>query len=94
MSKLQANNAEHEDDEEQQSSAHEDAVDEDDSDGEFESDGEPEKDETEVELERLVFGDSAGFREGLRDFAREEREDEGAEEETTGLEGLDNADVG
>lgn len=57
-----------------------------------------EKDATEQELERLVFGDSAGFREGLRDFAVEE--EEGSEEDVeesaaeTGLEGLDDADVG
>lgn len=53
-----------------------------------------EKDETEVELERLVFGDSSGFREGLKDFAPAEREDDGDAERATGLEGLDDADVG
>jgi hypothetical protein len=31
----------------------------------------PEKDDSEEELERLVFGDTAGFREGLRSFALE-----------------------
>ncbi|KAK3697061.1 U3 snoRNP protein [Vermiconidia calcicola] len=72
------------------------ARDEDDSepsDVEFELDGEPEKDETEEELEHLVFGDSVGFREGLQKFRQGEQKEE---EETlvgTGLEGLDDADL-
>lgn len=56
-----------------------------------ESDDELAKDEAEIQLERLVFGDSGGFRDGLRDFDKEE---EAADEETTGLEGLDDAQVG
>lgn len=57
------------------------------------SDLDDEKSETEQELERLVFGDSAGFREGLRDF-RIEDEDEEEAEPSSGLAGLDDADVG
>ena len=67
---------------------------EDESDVEFKLDGEPEKDETEAELERLVFGDSAAFREGLKDFALEEQDLEEDEEQPSGFEGLDDADVG
>lgn len=67
--------------------------DEDESEEDAELDGEAEKDETEEELERLVFGDSIGFREGLKDFALGEAEDE-RYAEATGLEGLDDADVG
>ena len=56
---------------------------------------EQEKDETEQELERLIFGDSAGFREGFKDVALQDSADEDVEEgENTGLEGLDDADVG
>lgn len=66
------------------------------SDVEIKVDGEPEKDATEEELERLVFGDSAGFREGLRDVSSDEAEDVEEEEQegVTGLEGLDDAQVG
>jgi len=61
-----------------------------------------EKDETEAELERLVFGDSAGFREGLRAFGLDdvggEGDEEEDEEEASGdeesAEGLADADVG
>jgi len=72
------------------------ALDEQDEDMDIESEvdaGELEKDETEVELERLIFGDSAGFRDGLKDVALVDEEDE---EDTGagGLEGLDDADVG
>ncbi|GAB7365044.1 hypothetical protein MBLNU230_g5825t1 [Neophaeotheca triangularis] len=61
-----------------------------------ESDGsELEKDAAEEELEHLVFGDSAGFREGLRDFGLTEEEEfeteEGAGNDTTDLAGLDDA---
>ena len=62
-----------------------------------ETDGEDEesdKDDGEIELERLVFGDSAGFREGLKGSALAVREDEEDEGEATGLDGLDDADVG
>lgn len=57
-------------------------------------DGELEKDETEEELERLVFGDSSAWREGLRDSAPREGEEQEQDDGTTGLEGLDNAQVG
>jgi len=68
----------------------------DESDVDIEMDGDAEKDETEMELERLVFGDSIAFRQGLKGFALEDDE-EGSEEEvpeTSGLEGLDDAEVG
>lgn len=66
------------------------------SDVEIVTEGALEKDEAEEELERLVFGDSAGFREGLKDFnlddgEAEEGEDESASED--GLAGMDDADV-
>ncbi|KXT02069.1 hypothetical protein AC578_6659 [Pseudocercospora eumusae] len=64
---------------------------EDESDVEIVVNGELEKDETEEELERLVFGDSAGFREGLKDVDQEEGEEQ--EEDTTALEGLDDAQL-
>lgn len=70
----------------------------DDSDVEFVTEGELEKDDAEEELERLVFGDSEGFRDGLRDFKLDDGEaDEGEEEDgdaENGLEGMDDADVG
>lgn len=73
----------------------------DESDVEFQLDGEPERDETERELERLVFGDSAGFREGLDDAAhddepleQEDDEEEDGEGQPSGMEGLDDAAVG
>lgn len=72
--------------------------DDDESNVEFKLDGEAEKDETEQELERLVFGDSAAFRDGLKDFALDEQASEEEDEEETapqtGLAGLDDADVG
>lgn len=71
----------------------------------FESDVSGEKDETELELEKLIFGDDAGFRVGLstdrsRSFARH-CEAQGAEknrlevrpESEDGLEGVDDANV-
>ena len=61
---------------------------------EFEVDGEAEKSETEEELERLVFGDASAFRQGLKDFAGQVGEEEEAVHGSTGLEGLDDADVG
>lgn len=66
------------------------ASDSDDSDIEIELEREPEKDETEEELEQLIFGDSAGFRGGLKSFAK----DGGQGEEETGLESLADTDVG
>jgi U3 small nucleolar RNA-associated protein 18 len=65
------------------------------SDVEFVTNGDLEKDEAEEELERLVFGDSEGFREGLKDFKLNDEdveEDEGSDAQG-GLEGLDDADV-
>ena len=63
-------------------------------DGADDEDEESERDETELELERLVFGDSVGFREGLKDSALAVREDEEDDEQADGLDGLDDADVG
>ena len=60
------------------------------SEGEYES--EPEKSGTEEELEKLVFGDSAGFRHSLKSSALNAVEEDA--DEQTGLEGLDDADVG
>jgi hypothetical protein len=64
------------------------------SDVEFVTDGDMEKD-AEEELERLVFGDSEGFREGLKDFKlNDEYAEEGEDGDAQGgLEGLDDADV-
>lgn len=68
---------------------------EDGSDVEFVTEAELEKDEAEEELERLVFGDSEGFREGLRDFKLDdEAEEDGDDSDGSGLEGMDDADVG
>lgn len=70
---------------------------EDGSDVEFVTEGELEKDAAEEELERLVFGDSEGFREGLRDFKLDDGDMDEDEEEDgdteSGLEGMDDADV-
>lgn len=65
------------------------------SDVEFVTNGDMEKDEAEEELERLVFGDSEGFREGLKGFKlNDEEDDEGEDSDAQGgLEGLDDADV-
>jgi U3 small nucleolar RNA-associated protein 18 len=65
------------------------------SDVEFVTDGDMEKDEAEEELERLVFGDSEGFREGLKDFKLNDEDAEEGEDGDAqgGLEGLDDADV-
>jgi hypothetical protein len=65
------------------------------SDVEFVTEGDLEKDEAEEELERLVFGDSEGFREGLKDFKlNDENAEEGEDSDAQGgLEGLDDADV-
>lgn len=71
----------------------------------FNSDDSIEKDKTELELEKLVFGDEAGFQEGLSTYERKyhtvendleggDRLDDGqVEEDQEGLEGLDDADV-
>lgn len=65
------------------------------SDVEFVTNGDLEKDEAEEELERLVFGDSEGFREGLKDFKLNDEDAEEGEDSDAqgGLEGLDDADV-
>ncbi|KAI9834929.1 MAG: hypothetical protein M1819_002652 [Sarea resinae] len=65
--------------------------------------GEPaEKDEVELELEKLVFGDEAGFLEGLKTHPSGELEDlsqggseveDQTDEEAGGLEGVDDADL-
>jgi U3 small nucleolar RNA-associated protein 18 len=69
--------------------------DDEDSDVEIVLDGEMDKDETEMDLERLVFGDSAGFRKGLGEIAVTQDAEQGQDEAgATGLEGLDDADVG
>ena len=59
-----------------------------------EVESEPEKDETELELEKLVFGDSVGFRERLKGFSQRDIKEGEDGREDTGLEGLDDADVG
>jgi hypothetical protein len=71
-----------------------------DEDDQFEDeDQEPEQiGEDELELERLVFGDSAGFRENLKGFKedkarRKEGPDDALEDGETGLEGVDDDDV-
>jgi len=65
------------------------------SDVEFVTNGDLEKDGAEEELERLVFGDSEGFREGLKGFKLNDEEDNEGEDSDAqgGLEGLDDADV-
>lgn len=71
------------------------AVDEhDESDVEFQLDGETRKSEDEEELERLVFGDATGFQRGLKDFKNRELDVRESADENTGLEGLEDADVG
>jgi len=63
------------------------------SDVEYGQEGGRLKDVTELELDRLVFGDSAGFRAELGDIELQEGVEQGADEDT-GLGGLDDADVG
>lgn len=62
---------------------------------EFVTEGGIEKDDAEEELERLVFGDSEGFREGLKDFNLDDQEAEDDEDDASddGLAGMDDADV-
>lgn len=67
---------------------------EEDSDVDFQLDVEEEKSEAEEELERLVFGDTAGFKENLRSSALASAQLEDSDDGITGLEGLDDADVG
>ena len=65
----------------------------------FPSDGMAEKDEFELELERRVFGDDAGFLESLTSYRQgeaalgSESADEGLQRAEDDLEGLDDADV-
>lgn len=72
----------------------------------FDSDDSTEKDKTELELEKLVFGDEAGFQEGIRTYERkyhtaehnlvvggENLDDYQVEHDQEGLEGVDDADV-
>lgn len=61
------------------------------SDVDFVLDGEIEKDDTEKELERLVFGDAAGVKNGFKDFSLLDEELDPIGQ--TGLEGLADADV-
>ncbi len=65
-----------------------------DSDVEIEVEEEIQKDDTEQELERLVFGDRAGFKDSLAKFSAEQTVAIPETDENTGLEGLDDADVG
>ncbi|KAK0268813.1 U3 snoRNP protein [Friedmanniomyces endolithicus] len=62
------------------------------SDVEYGQEGGRLKDVTELELDRLVFGDSAGFRAELGDIELQEGVEQGADEDT-GLGGLDDADL-
>ncbi len=66
--------------------------------------GPREKDKTELELERLVFGDESGFLDGLKSIqddtaaglvgeAQTQAEGDENEETGEGLEGVDDADV-
>jgi len=65
----------------------------------LESDDPMEKDETELELEKLVFGDEAGFQEGLSTYRSTQAElspvsdDEILQDRGEGLTGVDDADV-
>lgn len=54
---------------------------------------EVEKDATELELERLVFGDSAGFRDGLRVLEVEDGSVDDDVDQIKGLEGLDDTQL-
>ncbi|KYG45529.1 hypothetical protein M433DRAFT_154402 [Acidomyces richmondensis BFW] len=55
--------------------------------------GEVEKDATELELEKLVFGDNAGFRAGLRVLDRDLTSVDEDVDQITGLEELDDAQL-
>lgn len=56
-------------------------------------DDEDEKDDMEEELERLVFGDSAAFRAGVRDFGGTAADEDDEEVQDGGLEGLADNDL-
>lgn len=64
------------------------------------NDADSDKDSTEEELERLVFGDGAGFRDGIRNFREAHELSTGKElvlaedyEDQTQIEDVDDADV-
>lgn len=71
----------------------------------LDSDNRIEKDETEVELEKLVFGDDAGFHEGLRSYnegafptqleanAEDQQNTAQVSDEEQGLQGVEDEDV-
>lgn len=71
----------------------------------FDSDDSTEKDKTELELEKLVFGDEAGFQEGISTYERkyhtaehdlvgdEHLDGDQVEQDQEGLENVDDADV-
>ena len=71
----------------------------------IDSEASSEKDQTELELEKLVFGDEAGFQEGLGAYTRKshifdqeeiegvQRGDDQLQEPGEGVEGVDDADV-
>jgi hypothetical protein len=93
MSRLAAGSARSQEDEAESDVS---VVEEEYNDSEIESDAEGavEKDETEEELEHLVFGDGAGFRERLKSFPQGDVSRGEDEQDITGLEGLDDAEVG
>lgn len=74
--------------------------------GDVEDNAAMEKDATEAELERLVFGDEAGFREGIKSHVQQAasafatdgdeapREQTPEDEQDEALEGLDDSAVG
>lgn len=67
----------------------------DNSDFKIDIDNEIGKDESEEELEHLVFGDSKGFGSGLKTFlAEKDRQVDDNAQFGTGLEGLNDAEVG
>lgn len=94
MSRLDVMNAQPQEDEAESDVADVEEGEYDNSEVESDVESEVEKDETEEELERLVFGDSAGFRERLKGFPQEEAAGSEDEQDITGLEGLDDAEVG
>ena len=55
------------------------------------AESEPEKDAKELELERLIFGDTIGFKEGLRDFAQTDAAPSDDDDDGDALEGLDDS---
>ena len=94
MSRLNVINTQPREDEEEPDVADVEEDEYDNSEVESDVESEAEKDETEEELERLVFGDSAGFRERLKSFPREDAAGSEYGQDITCLEGLDDAEVG